>query len=321
MELCLECEVFRENFSPADWEETLQVIKEQFLDYRKELEEKLSQLERMNKKLEEFRITSVYLLGELHRKREELWKEREKLQKKVEEKIKEIRTMERELLQSAKMAALGRFAAGIAHEVNNPLAGILNCVRTLLGDPEIKGRRRGYLELALKGLQRIENTLKQILSFSGKREFNPQRVDINRLLQESISFTIHRIREEGITLEEKFFPGLIWVWGDPHQLQQVFLNIIANALDAMEPGGRLSISTSLNGQTVEVRFQDTGKGIREEDLERIFDPFFTTKETGKGVGLGLSISYTIIKQHQGDIEIESELNKGTTVTVTLPIKS
>jgi two-component system NtrC family sensor kinase len=239
---------------------------------------------------------------------------------KLEKVNSELKHTQSQLIQTTKMATIGQFAAGIAHEINNPLAGILNCIRSLLADPEIKGQRRGYLELALKGLLRIENTIGQILSFSGRQEFKLMLTDINQLLRESLEFVKHRLIEQKIILQLNLSESLPQILCAPHQLQQVFMNVINNALDALPTGGKLSITTAVSNKNIEIKFIDNGKGIKEENLDKVFDPFWTTKEVGKGVGLGLYISYTIIQQHHGNINIESKENEGTTVTITLPCK-
>jgi signal transduction histidine kinase len=239
---------------------------------------------------------------------------------KLEKVNSELKDTQSQLIQTTKMATIGQFAAGIAHEINNPLAGILNCIRSLLADPEIKGQRRGYLELALKGLLRIENTIRQILSFSGRQEFKLMLTDINQLLRESLEFVKHRLIEQKIILQQNLSESLPQILCAPHQLQQVFMNVINNALDALSAGGKLSITTAVSNKNIEIKFIDNGKGIKEENLDKVFDPFWTTKEVGKGVGLGLSISYAIIQQHKGTINIKSKENEGTTVVITLPVR-
>ncbi len=233
----------------------------------------------------------------------------------------QLKNAQTQLIQTAKMATVGQFAAGVAHEINNPLAGILNCVRSLLADPEIKGQKRGYLELTLKGLLRIENTIKQILSFSSKHEFKVMLADVNQLIKESLEFVKHRLTEQKVVLELNLSESLPKILCDPYKIQQVFLNIISNALDALTVGGKLSISTAMIDKNIEIIFIDNGKGIKEEHLDKVFDPFFTTKEVGKGVGLGLSISYSIIQQHKGTISIKSKENQGTTVVIRLPVNN
>lgn len=326
MEECIKCEVFVKNFQEKDSIKTLSLVDRQFGDYKRKVWEKTEQLEKAKKKLADFKITSIYLLKELDKKSNELLKERENLEKRVEEKTKELGGIQRQLIQASKMAAMGRFSAGIAHEINNPLAGILNCVRSLLGDPGLTGQRKGYLELTLKGLLRIENTIGQVLSFSGNREFRPKLSDINQLIEESLTFTKHRLTEQQIILQQNLADFLPPILVDSHQIQQVFMNVTGNAVDAMSNGGSLTITTEyqnksvLKSQAICVSFKDTGKGIKQEELDKIFDPFYTTKEVGKGVGLGLSVSYTIIQQHKGIIDIKSKENNGTTVSIILPVR-
>jgi len=320
MEACIKCEVFTVNFQEENSIETISLIESQFEDYKRKVIERTKQLEEANKKLMEFKLTSVYILKELDKKSTELLKAREDLEKRVQERTKKLHEVQTQLVQSAKMAAMGRFSAGIAHEINNPLAGMLNCVRSLLGNPGIKGENRGYLELVLKGLLRIENTIGQTLSFSGRREFKPMLSDINQLIKEALAFIKHRLEEQKIILEQNLSESLPAILVDPHQLQQVFMNVISNALYSLSAGGTLTITTATNGKNMKIKFIDTGCGIKQEDLDKVFDPFFTTKEVGKGVGLGLSISYTIIQQHGGKIDIKSKENEGTTVTVTLPLR-
>ncbi len=319
MEVCLKCEVFAENFEEKDSLGTLALVSNQFKDYKQKVSEETKQLEKARKKLTDFKLTSVYILRELDKKSKELTTAKSYVEKEVKKRTKELRDVQAQLVQSAKMASLGQFAAGVAHEINSPLGGILNFVRTLLGDPEIKGQRKGYLELILKGLLRIENIIAQILSFSGQHKIEPGLVNPNQLLGEALAFVKHRVEEEEIILRQDLVRHPPFIIGEPHRLQQVFMNIIGNALDALPRGGSLGIVTAARNKNVEIKFIDNGKGIKKEDLGRILDPFYTTKEVGKGVGLGLSISYTIIQQHKGTIDIESKNNTGTTVTVTLPI--
>lgn len=240
----------------------------------------------------------------------------------------ELKSTQNRLIQAAKMATIGQFSAGIAHEVNNPLAGMLNCVRSLLMEPEIKGRNREYLELLLKGLLRIEEIIRQLLSFSGQQKSEPRLVDVNQLIRESLAFIEHRLFERQVVLGQDLANSLPPIFADPHQLQQVFMNVLNNALDALPEGGRLYIETvckdaeeSGNKKLIQIKFIDSGYGIKEEDLDRVFDPFYTTKEVGEGVGLGLAISYHIIQNYQGTIGIKSKEGEGTTLTITLPVFS
>lgn len=318
MEACLKCKIFAENFREKDSLDTLALVSSQFEDYKEKVAEETKQLEEARKRLTDFKLTSVYILRELDKKSKDLTAAKNYMEKEVEKRNEELRDMQTQLVQSAKMASVGQFAAGIAHEVNSPLGGMLNFVRTLLGDPEIKGQRRGYLELILKGLLRIENIIAQVLSFSGRQKSEPKLVNPNQLLKEALSFIKHRLEEQRIILRQDLtnHPPLISV--EPYQLQQVFTNVIGNALDALPRGGSLNIATAAKDKKIEIKFIDNGKGIKKENLDKIFDPFYTTKEVGQGVGLGLSISYTIIRQYRGTIDVKSRKNEGTTVTITLP---
>ncbi|MHB9155549.1 MAG: HAMP domain-containing sensor histidine kinase, partial [Endomicrobiales bacterium] len=238
---------------------------------------------------------------------------------KLEHARRELQVTQMQLLQSSKMATMGQFAAGIAHEINNPLGAIVNFVRAVLVNPEIQGQNRGYLELSLKGLFKIENIIRQILRYSAKRNSEPKFVSVNQLLHESLAFMNHKLTEKNISVEFNGSRVLPEVLVDPSQIQQIFINIISNAIDAMEDGGKLAIETVASEGEQQIKFTDNGKGIMEKDLNRIFDPFFTTKDVGKGTGLGLFISYNIIRLYQGTITIASTEGKGTTVAITLPL--
>jgi len=231
----------------------------------------------------------------------------------------ELERTQTQLIQSAKMATVGQFSAGLAHEINNPLAGTLNCVRTLLANPEIKGQDRGYLELTLKGLLRIENIIRQILSFSMPRELETKLLNINKLIEETLSFVEPSIREKRIILKKNLPAENILISGDANLLQVAFLNILNNALDALHEGGQLYVEIKLQKENIEIKFIDNGVGIKKEHLDKIFDPFFTTKEPGKGTGIGLYFTYNFIQQHRGSINVDSIEGEGTTVTVILPV--
>jgi signal transduction histidine kinase len=240
---------------------------------------------------------------------------------KLEKTNLELKNTQNQLIQTAKMATVGQFSAGIAHEINNPLGAIINYVRTTLANPEIKGQSKGYLELTLKGLFRIENIVKQILNYSGQQKFQLKTVNINQLIKDTIPFSQHKLSERKIELTLNLNNTLPDIMADSYQLQQVFINIIKNAIDALHVGGKLKIETSSNDKEIEIKFIDNGEGINEEELDRIFDPFYTAKEVGKGTGLGLFISYNIVQTHRGTINIKSKEGKGTTVIITFPAKN
>ncbi|OGL16481.1 MAG: hypothetical protein A3K12_16335 [Candidatus Rokubacteria bacterium RIFCSPLOWO2_12_FULL_71_19] len=227
-----------------------------------------------------------------------------------------------EIRRAEHLASLGKMAAGIAHEINNPLAGMQNCVRTLLRKDRDPERRVQYLEMLQEGLGRINRTVRQLLDFG--REARPQlaRTALTPIVHRCLALVEHELAARKIACALSLDPALPELVADPHQLEQVFLNIVMNALQAMPAGGTLTVSAGRRGREagpfVEVRITDTGGGIPPDRLPRIFDPFFTTKEVGEGTGLGLSVSYGIVHAHGGVIEVESEVGSGSTFTIALP---
>jgi len=222
------------------------------------------------------------------------------------------------------LASLGKMAAGIAHEINNPIAGMLNCVRSLLRGVRDEGQRIQYLEMLHEGLGRIGRTVGQLLNVA--REAKPQltRTDLRALLQHCLHLLEQDLAARRVICSPSQDSNLPAILADPYQLEQVFLNILKNAMDAMPEGGTITVSASLRereaGSFLEVEIADTGIGIPRENLSRIFDPFFTTKEVGKGTGLGLSVSYGNVRAHGGYIEVRSEVGKGSRFTVGLPVR-
>ncbi|HWT80752.1 MAG TPA: ATP-binding protein, partial [Candidatus Methylomirabilis sp.] len=220
------------------------------------------------------------------------------------------------------MASLGRMAAGIAHEINNPLAGMQNCVRTLLKGERDEAQRREYLTMLREGLGRIGRTVGQLLNFAREAKPRLARVDLVPLLRRCLTLLEHELAARRITFSIAAEPGVPALFADPHQLEQVFLNLLMNALDAMPEGGKILVTIKPQkrdtGLFIDVHIADTGVGIRPEHLPRIFDPFFTTKDVGKGTGLGLSVSYGIVRAHGGFIEVKSRVGEGSTFTVALP---
>jgi two-component system, NtrC family, sensor kinase len=228
-----------------------------------------------------------------------------------------------EIRRAEHLAALGKLAAGIAHEINNPLAGMQNCVRTLLKGPRDERQRTQYLEMLREGLGRVGAIVSELLSFARERTPRLATTDLAPVVRQSLALLEHEVAARGVVCSVALDAGLPRLVGDPAQLQQVFLNVLMNAIEAMPGGGILAVGTAMRShgreRLLEVRVTDTGAGIPRENLPRVFDPFFTTKEVGRGTGLGLSVSYGIVKAHGGSIEVESEVGKGTTFTVVLPL--
>jgi PAS domain S-box-containing protein len=238
----------------------------------------------------------------------------------------ELKKTQAYLIQAGKMRALGELVAGVAHELNNPLMAadtFLYVIREKL-DKEDENQRR--LELIQRCHERIAKIINHLRDFARQSEFAFRKIDINEPIENALMITGQQLLNHGIRLIENFSPDLPKIWADPNQLEQVFLNLISNARDAMEKVTRkreLTISTGLifhdAWKDMEIAFKDTGSGIPEENLDKIFEPFFSTKEVGKGTGLGLSICYGIIEAHGGRIEVESKLHEGTTFHVILPV--
>ena len=230
--------------------------------------------------------------------------------------VKEIERSQQQLVQSEKLAAIGRLTATIAHEVNNPLQSLRNCL-DLIGRAEGEGERaRAYLGLARKELDRLSWIMRQMLEFYRPEAANRQQVDLNRMLREVIQLTAGQCEQRRVEVALELEEPLPRVWGVGFQLQQVALNLVLNALEAMPAGGRLTVRTRLRRQRVTVMVRDTGRGISREELGRIFEPFYTSKEGG--TGLGLAISYGIVAAHGGAIEVESDPGAGSTFYVLLP---
>jgi two-component system NtrC family sensor kinase len=232
---------------------------------------------------------------------------------------RKLRQTQEQLLQSEKLAAMGRLTSQIAHELNNPLYGIMNTLELVKTEIPPENKRRKILDMALSETMRLTEMLRKMLSFSKPDEEEKQPVNINTILDEILLLYEKQLREHSIRIISSLKEGLDKVRASKNQLRQVFLNIISNARDAMPEGGTLSVTTRTEGDNVQVEISDTGTGIRKENLHRIFDSFFTTKDSIKDVGLGLSVCYGFIKDHGGEIKVESEWGSGATFTIILPI--
>jgi PAS domain S-box-containing protein len=232
---------------------------------------------------------------------------------------RKLRQTQEQLLQSEKLAAMGRLTSQIAHELNNPLYGIMNTLELMKTEIPPESKRRRILEMALSETIRLTEMLRKMLSFSRPEEEERQPADINNLLDEILLLHEKQLREHSIRISTSFAEGLSTVYASKNQLRQVFLNMISNARDAMPDGGTLTVKTGVEGKNVQVEISDTGIGIRKENLSKIFDTFFSTKDSVKDAGLGLSVCYGFIKDHGGDIKVESEWDSGTTFKIIIPI--
>jgi len=242
---------------------------------------------------------------------------------------REKATLDASLTQSSKMAALGKLAAGVAHEVNNPLAIIMEkagWMRDLLSEEDIKGSPnfQEFEDAVAKiefHVRRAKDVTHRLLGFARRMEPTQENIDVNLLLDQTRSFLENEASFRGITFLSDYQKDLPRIESDTSQLQQVFLNIMDNAIDAIDKNGAITVTTRALPETglVDIAIADTGKGMSKEAMEKIFDPFFTTKKVGEGTGLGLTISYSIIEKLGGHIHVKSEEGQGTTFHITLPV--
>lgn len=230
----------------------------------------------------------------------------------------DLRQTQEQLLQSEKMSAVGQLISGVAHELNNPLTAILGYAQLLENEP-ISDRVRDFVQKMYKQAQRTHRIVQNLLSFARQRKPQKQYVDLRRVLEDTIALREYDLRMNNVAVEVEFEAPLPGVIADSHQLEQVFLNIINNAVDAMlelGKGGKLTARVFLDGDFVCVEIQDSGPGMK--DPKRVFDPFYTTKAVGKGTGLGLSICYGIVKEHGGDIIARNAEPRGAAFQVRMP---
>jgi signal transduction histidine kinase/CheY-like chemotaxis protein len=243
-----------------------------------------------------------------------------KLYGELEKKINEIQEMQCQLVQSEKLAAVGQLAAGVAHEINNPLTGILGFTEILLQDKSLSREQREDLESVLHQSRRCRKIVQNLLQFSRRKKPENQMVRLNEVLAPTLQLVQYDFRSANIEIKMHIPEDLPPLYGDSSQLEQVFLNLITNARQAMEgrKKGAVNIRASQEAGRIVIRFEDNGPGIPPENLGKVFDPFYTTKPVGKGTGLGLSISYGIIAQHHGTIRCESQEGTSTAFIIELP---
>ncbi len=255
---------------------------------------------------------------------------RRRLELMVKERTRELQEIHAKLLHKDKMASLGKLAASVVHEINNPITGILNfilLIKRIVNEEQEddKGRESfdRYLTLMETETRRISRIISNLLTFSRQSQMELGTHDINRLIEKTLLLNDNLLKIHHIQVKKNLDPALPHVDGSADQLQQVFMNMVSNAAEAMESkgGGTLSVETWCTGQKgyVYILFADIGVGISSEEMSKLFDPFYTTKKKGKGVGLGLSVVYGIIKAHKGNISVESLPGEGATFTIRLPL--
>jgi two-component system, NtrC family, sensor kinase len=263
------------------------------------------------------------MLASLRQMRSDLEEWGRTLEEKVRERTDQVTAMQTRVAQAERLASLGMLAAGVAHEVNNPLGGILALTALTLEDLPPDHPDRHNLEVVLRQTERCRDIVKGLLDFSRQSEVTMQQLDLNAVLQDTLALIAQQSSFFNVRIERHLSDELPAVVGDRSQLQQVLLNILVNAVQAMEERGTIAITTRVvrERRDVEIRIADTGCGIPRDAIDKIFDPFFTTREGGRGTGLGLAIAYGIVTQHRGHIGVESTVGRGTTFTIRLPAAS
>ena len=231
-----------------------------------------------------------------------------------------LKTTQAQLVQSEKLSAVGEFVAGVAHELNNPLAAVMGFSELLKG-ADVNEKQRRHLDLIFKSSQRCQKIVQSLLSFARRHQPERKPVAMNKLIEDVLEIVAYQLRTSNVEVATRFAADLPLVLADGHQLQQVMLNLINNARQAIvahQAGGCITLVTERGASSIRISVHDNGPGISPENIKRIFDPFFTTKEVGKGTGLGLSLCYGLIKEHGGDITVVSQSGRGATFTIELP---
>lgn len=232
--------------------------------------------------------------------------------------VTEMKKMEEQIIHSEKLASIGRLAAGIAHEIGNPLTSVFSFVQ-ILREMEDEEFKKESLETIYFHINRISEILKQLSGFTKMLVEEQKQCNINEVIETSVNLIQYDKKAKNITITKELTPSLPDITADGNQLSQVFVNLTLNAIDAMPNGGTLTVRSFVKGDNIAIQFEDTGVGITKEDITKIFDPFYTTKE--KGTGLGLAVSYDIIKKMNGTLSVESEIGKGSVFTIAIPVNN
>jgi signal transduction histidine kinase len=250
--------------------------------------------------------------------------ELQQTQQELQARISAQMEAEARLIQAAKLAAVGEMAAGVAHELNNPLTTVVGFTELALDELAIDSPIRKDLDLVLQEARRARSVVRRLLDFARQGETSRVKADINEIVDDVMMLTKHLMHTSHVEPEIRLGQGLPWVLVDRNQIKQVVINLVNNGLYAMPQGGRLVVETAeqtrYNGQWITLTVRDTGVGIPPENLQRIFEPFFTTRADRGGTGLGLSVTYGIVTDHAGMIEVESAVQQGSTFTVWLPLE-
>ena len=232
----------------------------------------------------------------------------------------QVSSTERKLFAAQRLSTTGTLAAGIAHEINNPLGGMINAARAIRDGGLDDAKRDEYLELVTDGLDRVRVIVQKILQFR-PRPFEPQPVRLREAVEKAAAFVDHRARAKDVAIINELPESLPLVDGDPLELQQAFLNVLMNAVDAcVMSEGKITITSRVENNAVAVKVTDNGCGMDEDERARCMDPFFSTKDVGEGTGLGLAVAHNIVTNHGGKMELETLRGEGTTVTFTYPVR-
>ena len=264
----------------------------------------------------------------LERNQREIEAWNRELQDRVDAKTRALEEAQRQLIQTAKLSSIGQLGAGVAHELNNPLAGIVGQAALLVRrlkklelDEDERKKLLGYVELVQTESSRCREIIHGLLSYSQATSGGTDDIDLNAGLEKLLVLIGNNARSQGIELVTQLDEDLPTLRNNEQQVQQVVMHVVTNALHAMDEGGTLSVRTRGLGEEIAIEVQDTGRGIAAEHLDKIFDPFFTTKEVWESTGLGLSVCHSIVESHGGRIEVESALGVGSTFTIFLPLRS
>jgi signal transduction histidine kinase len=288
--------------SPADADAVLSVLtKVVFLDIQLAID---AYIQKSSEKLE----FSNLQLAELSRN----------LGRGLQQKQKDLQDTQHQLRQTERLAELGTLASGMAHEIGTPMNVILGRAEHLMQRTTDERVQKG-LGIIIAQVERITKIMNQLLTFARRCPLERRSMDLRRTIADCLEVVQERIARHRITIETVFDDDIPLVYADPDQMSQVLLNLLINALHAMPNGGVLRVTLSRAGGNLELLVADTGHGIAKPDLQKIFNPFFTTKEVGKGTGLGLTVVHGIVQEHGGSIEVESELGRGTSFTIILPL--
>jgi len=249
-----------------------------------------------------------------------LYKHFYRMQQRVDRSRRELLAAQHQVWHAERLAAIGRLASGLAHEINNPINGIRNCIYAIRNDLDDREQTAQYLEMMDEGLNHAAGVIDKLLGYARKQQAGREPLDLNEpvaAVRRLVSFDLQR---KNVALEMALDPHLPAVTADHQLIQEVFMNLLINAVDAVDEGGVIRITTRARGDEVELAVRDDGHGIPAEVIDRIFDPFFSTKASGKGTGLGLSISLGIVQAHGGRLDVTGDPGAGTTFTMILPAR-